>query len=277
MASGCAGARQNGRVTEDFEPAHRRPIWALVGIGLFAGFLSGMFGIGGGIVIVPLLALAAGFPRRLAAGTSLTAIVPAAIVGVGSYAVAGNVDWVVALILVAGSVVGAQVGAHLLHKLPVPAIRWSFIVFLLAVAVSLFFVVPSREADLQLGVLPIIGLIVLGFITGVLSGILGVGGGIVVVPILILLFGQSDLVAKGTSLAMMIPTAISGTIGNLRRKNVDLVAAAVVGLSASVTTALGAAAAAALDPRTASIVFAVFLAALIVRLVIEAWKQGHKE
>lgn len=264
-------------MTDETETEHRRPIWALVAIGLLSGFLSGMFGIGGGIVIVPLLVMLAKFPRRLAAGTSLGAIVPAALVGVASYAAVGNVDWIVALILVVGSVIGAQVGAHLLHKLPVLAIRWAFIVFLAAVAVSLFFVVPSREAEFELHVWSAVGLVVLGFITGVLSGILGVGGGIVIVPMLILLFGLSDVVAKGTSLAMMIPTAISGSIGNLRRKNVDIVAALIVGLAACVTTALGAAAAAALDPRTASIVFAVFLALLIVRLVVEAWKQGHKE
>jgi hypothetical protein len=257
-------------VTDEIETPHRRPIWALIGIGLFAGFLSGMFGIGGGIVIVPLLVLFAGFKRRLAAGTSLAAIVPAALVGVASYAAIEQVDWIVALILVLGSVAGAQVGTHLLHKLPVRAIRWAFIVFLAAVAVSLFLVVPSREAEFELGVLPIIGLLVLGFGTGVLSGILGVGGGIIIVPMLILLFGQSDLVAKGTSLAMMIPTAISGTVGNL-------VAALIVGLSACVTTALGAAVAVALDPRTASVVFAVFLALLIVRLAVEAVQQGHKE
>ena len=264
-------------MTDETETPHRRPIWALIGIGLFAGFLSGMFGIGGGIVIVPLLVLLAGFKRRLAAGTSLAAIVPAALVGVASYAAIEEVDWIVALILVMGSVAGAQLGTHLLHKLPVLAIRWAFIVFLAAVAVSLFFVVPSRDAELELSVLPIIGLLVLGFATGVLSGILGVGGGIVVVPMLILLFGQSDLLAKGTSLAMMIPTAISGTVGNLRRKNVDLVAALIVGLAACVTTALGAAVAVALDPRTASVVFAVFLALLIVRLAVEAVQQGHKE
>ncbi|WP_425843781.1 sulfite exporter TauE/SafE family protein [Agrococcus sp. TSP3-2-1] len=263
-------------MTDDLEATRRRPLWSLIGIGLFAGFLSGMFGIGGGIVIVPLLVLAAGFERRLAAGTSLAAIVPAALVGVASYAALEQVDWLVALILVIGSVTGAQVGAHLLHRLPLLAIRWAFIVFLAAVAVSLFLVVPSREAELELTVLPIIGLIVLGFCTGVLSGILGVGGGIIIVPMLILVFGQSDLVAKGTSLAMMIPTAISGTIGNLRRKNVDLRSALIVGLSACVTTALGAAVANLLDPRTASIVFAVFLAVLIVRLVIEAVKSSRK-
>lgn len=264
-------------MTEELETEHRRPILALIAIGLIAGFLSGMFGIGGGIVIVPLLVMLAKFPRRLAAGTSLGAIVPSALVGVASYAAVGEVDWLVALILVVGSVVGAQVGAHLLHKLPVVAIRWAFIVFLLAVAVSLFLVVPSREAEFELAVLPVIGLVVLGFVTGVLSGILGVGGGIIIVPMLILLFGLSDVVAKGTSLAMMIPTAVSGTIGNLRRKNVDIVAALIVGLSACVTTALGAAAAIALDPRTASIIFGAFLVLLIVRLVVEAIKQGREE
>lgn len=264
-------------MTDETETPHRRPILALVGIGLLSGFLSGMFGIGGGIVIVPLLVLLAKFPRRLAAGTSLGAIVPAALVGVASYAAAGHVDWIVALILVVGSVAGAQVGAHLLHRLPVAAIRWAFIVFLVVVAASLFLVVPSRDADFELSVLPILGLVVLGFITGVLSGILGVGGGIVIVPMLILLFGQSDVAAKGTSLAMMIPTAISGTIGNLRRKNVDLLASLIVGLAACVTTALGAAAAIALDPRTASVIFAVFLLLLIVHLSIDAWRKGHKE
>ena len=264
-------------MTDETETEHRRPIWALVAIGLLSGFLSGMFGIGGGIVIVPLLVMLAKFPRKLAAGTSLGAIVPAALVGVASYAAVGNVDWIVALILVVGSVIGAQVGAHLLHKLPVLAIRWAFIVFLAAVAVSLFFVVPSREAEFELHVWSAVGLVVLGFITGVLSGILGVGGGIVIVPMLILLFGLSDVVAKGTSLAMMIPTAISGSIGNLRRKNVDIVAALIVGLGACVTTALGAAAAIALDPRTASIIFGVFLVLLIVRLIVEAVKMGHKE
>ena len=96
------------------------------------------------------------------------------------------------------------------------------------------------------------------------------GGGIIVVPMLILLFGQSDLVAKGTSLAMMVPTAISGTIGNLRKHNVDLVSALVVGLSACVTTALGAAAAIALDPFVGNVLFAVFLVFIAAQMAVKA-------
>lgn len=259
------------------EPDQPRHIWRYVGIGLFAGFLSGLFGIGGGIVIVPLLVLLTTLPRRRAAGTSLAAIVPAALVGAASYAAGGDVDWIVALILVVGSVVGAQLGAWLLHRLPIAAIRWGFIAFLALVAVNLFLASPTREGAFALEPGPIAALVALGFVTGVLSGILGVGGGIVVVPMLILLFGMSDLTAKGTSLAMMLPTAVSGTIGNWRKRNVDLWAAGIIGLSACVTTALGAGVAGALDPRTASVVFAVFLVILIIRMSVEAVRKGRAE
>lgn len=246
---------------------------AFVLIGLAAGFLSGLFGVGGGILIVPALVLAARFDQRLAAGTSLAAIVPTSLVGVVSYAVTGNVDWIVALILAAGAVVGAQIGTQLLATLPKRAVQWGFIVFLVVVIVSLFLVVPSRDAAVALNPLIIVGLVIMGLVVGVLSGLLGIGGGVVIVPVLILLFGASDLLAKGTSLLVMVPTAISGTVGNARRKNVDLPAAAVIGVCACATTALGALAAAAISPMVANILFAVFLAAVGAQLVSRAIKR----
>ncbi|MDT0180475.1 sulfite exporter TauE/SafE family protein [Microbacterium sp. ARD31] len=240
-----------------------------VGVGLLAGLLSGLFGVGGGTVIVPLLVLILGFDQRLAAGTSLAAIVPTAAVGVVSYALTGSVAWVAALILAAGAVVGAQFGTWLLARLSQTLLRWCFIGFLAVVIVTLFYVIPSREVGLELTWITGIGLVVLGVITGVLSGLLGVGGGIVVVPALMILFGTSDLVAKGTSLLMMIPTAISGTVGNIRRRNVDLVAAAVVGLSACTTTALGAFIATRVDPFVGNVLFAAFLTFIAGQM---AWK-----
>ncbi len=253
---------------------HTRGRWiGLVVLGLAAGFLSGMFGVGGGILIVPALVLLLGFDQRVAAGTSLAAIVPMAIVGVTSYALAGSVDWIAAALLAGGAIVGAQIGSHLLSRLPVQALRWGFISFLIVVVVSLFLVIPSRDAVIELTVWTVLGLLALGFITGILSGLLGIGGGVVVVPMLIVLFGASDLVAKGTSLLMIIPTALSGTVGNLRRHNVDLPAAAVIGLSACTTTALGALAAAAVDPAVANILFAVFVAAIAVQLTVKALRS----
>ncbi|WOQ70166.1 sulfite exporter TauE/SafE family protein [Microbacterium limosum] len=258
------------------------PTWGVsrvlvhVAIGLAAGILSGMFGVGGGTVIVPLLVLLLGYPQRLATGTSLAAIVPTATVGVISYGVSGDVGWVQALILAAGAVIGAQAGSWLLPRVPVRALQFGFAAFLVAVIVSLFFIIPTRGEPFELTWWAVLGLVGLGLVTGVLSGLLGVGGGIVVVPALMLLFGTSDLIARGTSLLMMIPTAVSGTIGNIRRGNVSLLGAAIVGLSACTTTALGAWIAKSIDPFTGNVVFAVFLAFIGGQLVWRAARGRSK-
>lgn len=253
-----------------------RFVLTCLGVGLVAGLLSGLFGVGGGTVIVPLLVLILGFDQRLAAGTSLAAIVPTATVGVVSYALSGSVAWIPALILAAGAVVGAQLGTWLLPRTPVRALRWGFVAFLVVVIVSLFVVIPSRDAGLPLTVLSVAGLVALGLVTGVLAGLLGVGGGVIVVPALMLLFGTSDLIAKGTSLLMMIPTAVSGTIGNVRRRNVDLVAAAIVGGAAVTTTALGAWLATLMEPFLANVLFAAFLAVIAVQMAVRAVRGGRR-
>jgi hypothetical protein len=237
---------------------------------LASGLLSGLFGVGGGTVIVPLLVLILGFDQRLAAGSSLGAIVPTAAVGVISYGIHDSVAWIPGLILAAGAVIGAQIGTWLLPRLPLTVLRWGFVGFLGIVIVSLFVVIPSRDAELALTLVTGAGLVVLGVVTGILAGLLGVGGGVVVVPVLMLLFGASDLVAKGTSLLMMIPTAISGTIGNLRRGNIDLVAAAIVGAAACTTTALGAWIATLIDPLVGNILFAAFLVVIAVQMALRA-------
>jgi len=241
-----------------------------VGVGLLAGLLSGLFGVGGGTVIVPFLVLMLAFDQRLAAGTSLAAIVPTAAIGVISYAVHDSVAWIPALLLAAGAVVGAQIGTWMLPRVPLTVLRWAFVGFLAAVIVSLFIVIPSRDAELALTWLTGLALVALGVATGILSGLIGVGGGIVVVPALMVLFGTSDLVAKGTSLLMMIPTAVSGTIGNLRRGNVDLFAAAVIGVAACTTTALGAWIATLVDPFVGNMLFAAYLVVIAVQLALRA-------
>jgi len=247
-----------------------------IGIGLVAGVLSGLFGVGGGTVIVPFLVMFLHFDQRLAAGTSLAAIVPTATVGVISYAVTGSVAWIPALLLALGAVFGAQIGTWLLPRLSLTVLRWAFVGFLVAVIVSLFLVIPSRDAELVLTWGSGAALVVVGLGTGILSGLIGVGGGIIVVPVLMVLFGTSDLVAKGTSLLMMIPAAVSGTFGNIRRGNVDLVAAAVVGVAACTTTALGAWIATLVDPFVGNVLFAVYLAFIAVQMGVRAWRGRRR-
>lgn len=240
----------------------------LLAIGVMGGLLSGLFGIGGGTIIVPALALWLSMPQKLSAGTSVAAILPTAIVGATSYAVQGNVDWMAALLLAIGIIVGAQLGSLLLSKLPVSGIQWGFMGFLAVVIVSLWFVVPQRDDEITLTAAMGAFLVLTGFVTGILSGILGVGGGVVVVPVLMFFFGASDLIAKGTSLLMMIPGSISGTIGNFRRQNVDLRAAAFVGIAASVCVPFGSILAAWIDPLWGNIAFSCYLTFILLQMLV---------
>ncbi|MEO7349284.1 MAG: sulfite exporter TauE/SafE family protein [Terrimesophilobacter sp.] len=228
-------------------------------IGLAVGFFSGLFGVGGGIILVPLLIVVVGYEQRRASGTSLAAVLPTAIAGMVSYASHGSVDWIAGAMLAAGAVAGSLVGTWLLHHTRQQVLRWIFIVFLLLVAARLFFLIPDRAAVLDYTPWVIVALVTLGVVTGVLSGMLGIGGGVFIVPVLMLGFGVGDLIAKGTSLLMIIPTALVGTISNVRRGNADLKAAAIIG-GLSVPASIGGAALAWLvPPLLGSILFALLI------------------
>jgi uncharacterized protein len=98
----------------------------LVLIGLVAGFFSALFGVGGGIVIVPLLVLVAGFPQREASGTSLAAIGAIALVGVVAYGVRGEVHFGYAALVGLPAAAGAVAGAVLQQRLPVRTLAFAF-------------------------------------------------------------------------------------------------------------------------------------------------------
>jgi uncharacterized protein len=87
--------------------------WSYAGIGLVAGLASGLLGIGGGIVIVPMLAGWLGMPLKRALGTSLAAIVAIVVPGAAVHAALGHIDWGIALVLALGSVAGARIGARI--------------------------------------------------------------------------------------------------------------------------------------------------------------------
>jgi len=247
-----------------------------VAIGLLSGFMSGLFGVGGGTVIVPLLVLLAAFGQKLASGTSGASIIVTAAVGVISYAVNGHVDWLAAVLLAAGGVIGAPLGAQLLHRLSEAFLRWFFVGFLVVVMISLFFIIPDRGVGVPMNVWIGIALVAVGVVTGILSGLIGVGGGIIVVPVLILLFGSSDLVAKGTSLLMMIPTTMSGAWRNWKNDNIDWVAAGSIAVATCLTTPLGAIVAGAVDPQVANWLFIAFLVIITAQMAQKAIAATRK-
>jgi uncharacterized protein len=112
--------------------------FVLLGIGSAGGLLAGLFGVGGGIVMVPLLVIVCGFSQHRAHTMSLAGIVPIAAVGAIAFALQGQVDAGVAGLLAAGSLVGAPLGARILDRTPEARLRIAFGILILGVAVSLF-------------------------------------------------------------------------------------------------------------------------------------------
>lgn len=207
-------------------------------VGLIAGMLGGLFGVGGGLIIVPGLLLLAKMERRLAHGTSLAATLPIALASLSTYLFNDNVDWAVAPLIAIGTVTGAILGTKLLTILPKRTLTIVFIVTVLATAVRLFTTSDTSGRE-ELDLVAVLLLIVIGLATGTLSGLLGIGGGIVMVPAMVVIFGMVPVVAKGTSVAVIVPTAIMGTIRNRKNANVDLKVASITGLCGVVTAVIG--------------------------------------
>ena len=246
---------------------------ALVGLGLFAGLFSGLFGVGGGMIIVPGLVVVLRVDHKLAVGTSLMAIVPACTVGIVSYALEGSVDWTVGLIIAVGAVVGAQIGAKLLAVLSRRTSQWIFVAFAAVMIVELLIAVPDRNGQMVWTAWHVVFLILLGLVAGVASGLMGLGGGAIVVPILMVGFGVSDLLAKGASLIMMLPGVLSGLVGNIRGHRVLVKAGLIIGISAIFTGPVGSMIAHALSGRVANVLFAAYLVFVCVMMMREALRR----
>ena len=121
------------------ERAPRPAIVLLVLTGAAAGILNGLFGIGGGVVMVPAMVVAAAFPQHRAHATSLAAIGPIALVGAAAFIAAGSVDFAAALVLIASSVAGVQLGTRIMGRVPERRLSQLFGLFLVGTAVLLLF------------------------------------------------------------------------------------------------------------------------------------------
>jgi hypothetical protein len=128
---------------------------------------------------------------------------------------------------------GALLGSALLKKNPHCVAALDVHRLHLLVAARMVLVSPVRGESLEFSVLVALGYVVLGLAMGILSGLFGIGGGIIVVPALIGIFAISDLIAKGTSLLVMIPTSAIGTGANWRAGTVDVRAGLIVGAAAT--------------------------------------------
>ncbi len=259
-----------GRIAGAFSDARATPrfLWGAAGVGLLAGFLSGIFGVGGGILIVPGLVLLLGMDQRLAHGTSLGTAVPISIAGLIGFAIAGKVDWPVSVPVILGGAIGAVIGTRFLRRLPSRVLRIAFAAVLFATAARLAVQIPHAQGRGPFDVGLALGLFALGLGSGVLAGLMGVGGGIVIVPALLIFWGLSSPVAKGTSLAVVVVTAIVGTVQNLRHHNVDIPVAVTAGLAGTLSAFGASAISVNLGGNLSNDLFAVLLGAVALRMLL---------
>lgn len=181
-------------------------------IGFGVGAFSGAFGVGGGIILVPLLVLLLHMQQKQAQATSLVMVAFAATAGFLTYAAADFVAWIPAASILIGGLVGSWLGSSVVTRTSDYRLQIGFGLVLVAVAIQLLW--PSAASDVSdvptISLLVVLGYIASGVAMGLLSALFGIGGGIIVIPILVTFFGFSQQLAAGTSLVVMAPIAIFG-------------------------------------------------------------------
>ena len=185
-----------------------------------AGFFGGLFGVGGGIILVPLLAGPLRLTQHQAHGTSLAVILVTAVAAGFVYATHGNVAWATGLIVGAASILTAPLGVRAAGRLTSVGLTRTFSVFLMCVAIRLFWVPADHVAAVPVGPARIAIELAIGCAVGFIAGLVGVGGGLLAVPAFRLLLGMSQTLAQGTSLLVILGAAGSGVIAHHRRGNI---------------------------------------------------------
>ncbi|OGF46906.1 MAG: hypothetical protein A2452_07055 [Candidatus Firestonebacteria bacterium RIFOXYC2_FULL_39_67] len=224
-------------------------------LGIITGFLSGLCGIGGGVIMIPAMIFIFGLSAHTAAATSLAVIMPTALFGSIRNAFSSTMtpDWGAFLLISAGAVPFAYFGAHLMHKVPQEKLKIILGIVLLLVSIKMIFFATGNNYNgggVQESVVRAASFILLGAFTGFLSGLLGIGGGIVMIPIMLYIFGMKAQVVTATSLAVMIPASISGTVKNFKNGHTNWSAALIIAAGSLGGVLLGASAAERVDQVT---------------------------
>ncbi len=278
---------------------------ALLALGVVVGYLAGMFGVGGGFLLTPLLTVVMRVPLPIAVGSGLCQVVGTAVTSYLRHRRLGQGEVRFDLLAVAGSVLGVDAGARLLevlsragalrfngHALPwVSVVVEGLYVVLLTAIAAMFWRQGGGHGDagahtrvappfarVRFGpdvLLPAVGTRVsailvayVGLMLGVLSGLLGIGGGVALMPVLIYGFGFPIRQAAGTGLILLAATSAAGTFVHALRGHVNLALACVLLVGSTVSAQFGALATTRISPAGLRRIFAVVV---MLTVVAVAW------
>jgi hypothetical protein len=191
-------------------------------IGLSAGIFGGLVGLGGGVLMIPLMVGIKKLGQHRAHGTSLVALVFTGIVGASTYALYNTVDVLAAVLLAVAALWPARCGAKYCNELPELKLKRVFGVFLLFVSFFVLFkqYLPSYPYT-DMSISKVLILLMTGVVTGFFSGLMGVGGGALMIGGMVLLAGFDQHTAQGSSLLAMIPGGAVGAYTHWRLGNVE--------------------------------------------------------
>ncbi|MDF7777792.1 sulfite exporter TauE/SafE family protein [Sphingomonas sp. AOB5] len=281
----------------------------IVALGLGVGLLSGMFGVGGGFLTTPLL-IFYGIPPTVAAASSASQVTGASVSGVFAHLRRDGVDMHMGAVLIAGGVLGSFAGAGLFAWLQstgaIDTVIAILYVLMLGSIGGLMLTEAVQTLRAQRAGMPIkarkrrhhpmvamlpfrwrfyrsglyispLAPLILGFFTGVLTMLLGVGGGFILVPAMLYLLGMGTQVVVGTSLfQIMVVTAWATMVHATTTKAVDIVLAALLLLGSVVGAQLGARMASKARPEYLRLALAVIVLLVAIRMLLGlAWRPDE--
>ena len=235
-------------------------------IGLIAGIFGGLVGLGGGVIMIPLMVRIKQLSQHQAHGTSLMALVFTGLSGAVTYYLNGSVDILASVLLAAAAIFTARFGALYANSLPEWHLKRAFGIFVILVSLILlakpYFAQVSHPVS---GWPKVAVLLASGALAGFFSGMMGVGGGSLMVPALVLLVGHSQHTAQGSSLLAMVPAGSVGAYTHWRLGNVvtKILPGLIVGII--LVTYLGGTLAHFLAEANLRLIFAVVLILLGIR------------
>jgi len=228
-------------------------------IGLVTGFASGVIGLGGGILLTPMLRLILGTPQLLALATPLPVLFPTAISGSVAYYKDRLADLKLAGLMLVTAMPMTWLGASLTTMLGGRTLMIWTAAFIILVAGSFIvrsIILKERVDDQHHPVDPVIALAV-GALGGFFAGLLAIGGGIIYIPSILRFFRRPMKVAQATSLAMVAIVVIPGTIKHAMLGNIDWMLAAILACATIPSGYLGARVAVKLRNRTLERIFGI--------------------
>ncbi|MGE8069507.1 sulfite exporter TauE/SafE family protein [Pseudomonas sp. NPDC089569] len=238
--------------------------------GAALGTLGGLFGIGGGLIAIPLLGVLFGLDQQIAQGTALVMVVPNVMLALWRYQQRNRIEWRHGLPLATMGFAFAWVGSLWAVGIDAQTMRLGFVGFLIALSVLNLARMFRSRAPAVSGMnyhWPWLG--VLGAASGTMGGVFGVGGAVVATPFLTSVFGTSQVVAQGLSLALALPSTSVTLVTYAVHHQVDWMVGVPLAIGGMLSISWGVKMAHAIDERLLRGLFCGYLVACAVTLVVK--------